>query len=132
MNMKFDSKAVYGDSDKYIKTKIKSNGDKINTYFQGKKVPKENASYKCFSLIILDSVIKAIKRYYPQTLFWKSVNMKVANFSRDFQAFVLTISSFPNVASQGFQVQNFQLRVSNGGYKYHFGKYIYYVKLQLS
>ena len=41
MNRKFDSKAVYGDSDKYIKTKIKSNGDKINTNFQSKKVPKK-------------------------------------------------------------------------------------------
>ena len=41
MNMKFDSNAVYGDSDKYIKTKIKSNGDKINTNFQGKKYQKK-------------------------------------------------------------------------------------------
>ena len=32
------------------------------------KVPKENASYKCLSLIMLDSVIKASKKYYPQTL----------------------------------------------------------------
>ena len=30
--------------------------------------PKENASYKCLSLIMLDSVIKANKKYYPQTL----------------------------------------------------------------
>ena len=43
MNIKFDSKPVYGDCDKYIKTKIKSYGDKINTNFQGKKIPKENA-----------------------------------------------------------------------------------------
>ena len=32
-------------------------GDKINTNFQGKKIPKEN-----------DSVIRANKKYYPQTL----------------------------------------------------------------
>ena len=38
----------------------------INT--EGKKVPKENASYKCLLLIMLDSVIKAKKNYYPQTL----------------------------------------------------------------
>ena len=31
-------------------------------------MPKENASYKCLSLIILDSVIRANKKYYPQTL----------------------------------------------------------------
>ena len=38
----------------------------INT--EGKKVPKENALYKCLLLIMLDSVIKAKKKYYPQTL----------------------------------------------------------------
>ena len=68
MNIKFDGKSVYGDSDKYIKTKIKSYGDKINTNFQGKKIPKENASYTCLSLIMLDSVIRANKRYYLQLL----------------------------------------------------------------
>ena len=67
MNIKFDSQPVYCDNDKYIKTKIKLYGDKINTNFQGKKLPKENASYKCLSLIMLGSVIRANKRY-PQTL----------------------------------------------------------------
>ena len=55
-------------NDEYIKTKIKIYKDKVNTNFQGKKVPKENPSYKCLSLIMLDSVIKASKKYYPQTL----------------------------------------------------------------
>ena len=45
MNNEFDSEPVYGDSDKYIKKKIKSYGDKVNTNFQGKKIPKENTSY---------------------------------------------------------------------------------------
>ena len=44
MNIKLDSKPVCGDSDEYLKTKIKSYGYKINTNFQGKKIPKENAS----------------------------------------------------------------------------------------
>ena len=39
----------------------------MNRNFQGKKVPKENASYKCLSLIMLDSV-RVNKKYYPQTL----------------------------------------------------------------
>ena len=43
-------------------------GDRVNTNFQGKKVPKENDSYKCLSLIMLDSVIRKNKKYYPQTL----------------------------------------------------------------
>ena len=41
MNIEFDSEPVYGDNDKYIKTKIKWHSDKVNTNFQGKKVPKK-------------------------------------------------------------------------------------------
>ena len=68
LNIEFDSELVNGDVDKYIKTKIKMYGDKVNTNFQRKKVPKENASYKCLSLIMLDSVIRVNKKYYSQTL----------------------------------------------------------------
>ena len=65
MNIEFDSEPD-ADNDKYIKTKIKLYGDKINTNFQDKKIPKENASCKCLSLIMLDSVIRANKKY-PHT-----------------------------------------------------------------
>ena len=68
MNTEFDSEPVYGDSDKYLKTKIKSYGDKVNTNFQNKKIPKENVSYKCLPLTMLDSVIRVSKKYYPQIL----------------------------------------------------------------
>ena len=68
MNIEFDGEPVYDDNDKYMKAKIKSYRDKENTNFQGKKIPKENASYKCLSLIILRSVIRVSKKYYPQTL----------------------------------------------------------------
>ena len=68
MNIEFDNEPVYGDGDKYIKTKIKMYEDRVNTNFQGKKVPKENASYTCLSLIMLGSVIRVNKKYYPQTL----------------------------------------------------------------
>ena len=64
----FDSESVHDDNDKYIKTKINSYGDKVNTNFQGKKIPKENALYKCLSLIMLASVIKVNKKFYLQTL----------------------------------------------------------------
>ena len=60
---------VYGDNDKYIRIKIKSYGYKVNTNFQGNKISKENASYICFSLIMLDSFIRVNKKYYPQKLF---------------------------------------------------------------
>ena len=42
--------------------------DKVNTNFQAKKIPKENASCKCLSLIMLNSVIRVSKKYNPQTL----------------------------------------------------------------
>ena len=68
LSIEFDSVPVYGDNDKYIKTKIKMYEDRVNTKFQGKKVPKENVSYKCLSLIMLDSVIRVNEKYYPQAL----------------------------------------------------------------
>ena len=68
MNIEFDSEPVYDDNDKYIKTKIKSYEDKVNTNFQGNKIPKENVSYKCLSWIMLDFVIRVNKTYHQQTL----------------------------------------------------------------
>ena len=68
LNVKFDSEPVYGDNDKYIKTKIKIYDGNVNTNFQDKGMPKEKASYKCLSIIMLDSVVKVKKKYYPQTL----------------------------------------------------------------
>ena len=68
MKINFESKPVYGDDDKYIKTKIKIYAGSIITNFHNKKMPKEKASCKCLSIIMIDSVIKANKKYYPQTL----------------------------------------------------------------
>ena len=42
--------------------------DRVNTNFQDKEAPKEDGSYNCLSLIVLDSVIRASKKYYPKTL----------------------------------------------------------------
>ena len=68
MGIKFDSKPFYGNDDnKYIKTKIKKFTDRVIKNFHNEKVPEENVSYKCLSIIILDSVIKSDKKYYPQT-----------------------------------------------------------------
>ena len=68
LKIDFESKPIYGDNDKYIKTKIKIYASSMITNFQGKKIPKEKGPCKCLSIIILDSVIKAKKKYYPQTL----------------------------------------------------------------
>ena len=59
---------MYGDDDKYIKTKIKIYAGSIITNFHNKKMPKEKAPCKCLSIIMIDSVIKVNKNYYPQTL----------------------------------------------------------------
>ena len=67
IKINFKSKPVYGDNDKYIKTKIKIYADNMIINFHNKKMPKEKAPCKCFSIIMLDSVIKANKKYYPQT-----------------------------------------------------------------
>ena len=40
MNIEFDKEPVYGDNDKYIKAKIKSYRDKLNTNFKEKKYQK--------------------------------------------------------------------------------------------
>ena len=71
MRIDFESKPVYGDDDKYIKTKIKIYAGSMITNFHNKKMPKEKAPCKCLSIIMLDSVIKAKKKYYPQTLLQK-------------------------------------------------------------
>ena len=68
LKIEFDSEPVYGDNDKYIKTKIKIYAGSMITNFQSNKIPKEKAPRKCLSIIMLDSVIKAKKKYYPQTL----------------------------------------------------------------
>ena len=68
MKITLESKPVYGEDIKYIKTKIKTYAGNIITNFHNKKMPKEKAPCKCLSIIMIDSVIKANKKYYPQTL----------------------------------------------------------------
>ena len=68
LNTKFDSEPVYDDNDENITTKIKIYGDKVNTNFHSKKIPKEKTASKCLLLIMLDSVVKVMKRYRSQTL----------------------------------------------------------------
>ena len=68
IKINFENKLVYGDDDKYIKTKIKTYAGSIITNFPNKKMPNERAPCKCLSIIVIDSVIKANKKYYPQAL----------------------------------------------------------------
>ena len=67
MRINFESTPVYGDDNKYIKTKIKIYVGNIITNFHNKKMPKEKSPCKCLSITILDSAIKTNKKYHPQT-----------------------------------------------------------------
>ena len=70
MEIDFKTKPSYGDDDKYIKTKIKTNKDNISTNFYNKKgskkEPEEKIPHECLSIIILDCVLYAYEKYYPQ------------------------------------------------------------------
>ena len=74
LNIDFESKLVYGDDDKYVKTKIKIYADSIITNFHKKEIPKEKAPCKCLSIIMLDSVIRANKSITLKH-FQKNANM---------------------------------------------------------
>ena len=67
MSIDFDSKPVYGDDDKYIKTKTKTYADSMITNFHNKKIPKEKVPCKCLSTVMLDSVLNAYEKYHPHT-----------------------------------------------------------------
>ena len=87
MKIKFESKPVYGDDVKYIKTKIKINAGSIITNSHTKKMPKEKAPCKCLSIIMIDSVVRANKKYYPQTLLeeckYTQEKIKIENYIND-------------------------------------------------
>ena len=88
MKIDFNTKNTYGDDDKYIKTKIKSYKDSITTNFYNKngskKIPEEKVPQKCLSIIILDSIIYAYEKYYPQIFLeeckYAKENIKTKNY----------------------------------------------------
>ena len=44
LGIEFDSDPVYGNTDSYIKTKVKIYDNRVNTNFQGKEAPKKDSS----------------------------------------------------------------------------------------
>ena len=80
MKIEFNTKTTYGDDDKYIKAKIKTYKDSIITNLHNKngfkKIPEEKVPHKCLSIIILDSVIYAYEKYYPQVFLQECKYMK--------------------------------------------------------
>ena len=55
--------------------------------FSGEKMPKEKGPCKCLSIIMLESIIKAKKKYYPQTLLeeckYEQKKIKMENLIHD-------------------------------------------------
>ena len=82
LKIAFDSKPVYDDNDKYIKPKIKIYAGSMIKKFQSKKNAKRKSTIE-----VLDSVIKAKKKYYPQTLLeeckYKQEKIKMENLIDD-------------------------------------------------
>ena len=70
MKIDFNTKTTYGDDDKYIRTKIKTYKDSITTNVYNKngsqKISEEKVPHKCLSIIILDFIVYAYEKYYPQ------------------------------------------------------------------
>ena len=64
LNVKFHSKSIY--DEKYIKTKVKTFNNTINTLFSRKEIPKEIIHNVCISAIFIDSVLRVAKKNYPQ------------------------------------------------------------------
>ena len=60
----FDSKPVY--NEKSLKAKIKPYNGKINTNSHTNKIPREGSQYICLSVILIGSVFRTGKKYYPQ------------------------------------------------------------------
>ena len=64
LNVKFCSQPIY--DDKYIKTKVKTFNNMINTLLSGDEIPKERIHYVCIAAICIDSVLRVDKKNYPQ------------------------------------------------------------------
>ena len=89
MKIDFNTKTTYDDDDnRYIKTKIKTYKDNITTNFYirigSKNVPEEKIPHKCLSIIILDSILYAYEKYYPQIFLeeckYVKENIKTKNY----------------------------------------------------
>ena len=63
-NNELNSLPVY--DDRYIKTKIKTYGDKFYTNFRGLNVPEDDIECQFFTVISIDSLLVYNNKYYLQ------------------------------------------------------------------
>ena len=82
MNSKFYSQPIY--DDKYIKIKVKTFSNMINTLFPGNAIPKERNHYVFIAAICIDSALIVDKKNYPQVYLeqckYKIKERKLVNF----------------------------------------------------
>ena len=64
LKKEFAKEPVY--NEKCLKAKIKSYNRKIKTNFYNNKIPKEGSQFICLSIILIDSVFRAVENYYSQ------------------------------------------------------------------
>ena len=60
LGVKFYSDPIY--DDKYIRVKVKTFSEVINTLFTENKIPKEEIEYVCIPVVSVDSVLKVDKK----------------------------------------------------------------------
>ena len=89
----------------------------MKTIFQSKGMPKEKAPCKCLSIIMLDSVIKAKKKYYPQTLLeeckYEQEKIKMENLIDDDLENVCLMSLTVNLIKIMMNLMNNLLKAKN-------------------
>ena len=52
--------------DRYVKTKVRTYDDKVNTNFRGLNVPEDGVECGSFTIIFIDSLLNCDSKYYQQ------------------------------------------------------------------
>ena len=64
LGIKLHSESIY--DDEYIKTKVRLFNGEIHATFWGDKIPNEDTNYTIIAVIIIASIMKMVKKYFPQ------------------------------------------------------------------
>ena len=76
--------ALPAHDDRYIKTKIRTYGNKVYTKFRGLNVPEDDIECESFTVISIDSLLEYDSKYYLQVYFdncaYKIVNKQMADY----------------------------------------------------
>ena len=87
--IKLDSQPVC--NEKHLKAKIKSYNGKIKINFHNSKIPKEGSPFIFLSVILIDSIFRTGKNYYPELFLECNCVLKKKRLLK----ILLTILKFP-------------------------------------